>query len=276
MRREYEAAVGRLITNPMALRLFLENEESFLRDYELDDMERESIISMKSQLSAMSLSFAGKRKRNVERPVTRSVALLGEYGQTLMRRYINIFPPSGDYSGEHEALVRFLEEALSSAEGIDNLGLIQNVLRLESMLFHSLRSVIPGEELEHLNDPAPDWTVEADSETVVVVRPGVYYGLFDYNLTDFVQMNDETLSVLEPQQTALIVLRHFGEVTNTIMRVSATVLQALDVFKDGLSVEEAAAILSVQSGSPHDVTLANLKKLVNQLCSQQVLMKVKE
>ncbi len=276
MRREYEAAIGRLITNYTAMALFLSNPGEFFKDYMLDPDERENILSMKGQLSGMCVSFSGKHKRNLKRHIARSVSLMGNYGEILLQRYVNLYPPIGDYFAEHEALVNFFQQALSSVEQIDNLTLVKNVLRLETALFRSLRSVVPGEELEHINDPEPEWAIVVQEGTKLIVRNGVFYGLYEYNLAEIVQLNTDELASLEPQQTALIVLRHFGEVTNTLMRVSPTVLRALDILKRGTTVKAAASVLAEESNTDRDTTLENLMKLARHLCSQQILIEVKE
>lgn len=276
MRREYEAAVGRLITNQTAMALFQNDEDVFLRDYDLDVAERESLLAMKVQLQGMCSVFTGKRARIIERPVTRTLALLGDYGGKLLRRYINLYPPSGDYAVEHQQFVRFVETALSSAEGIENIMLVCNVLRLESSLYMALRSVIPGEGVEHINDPAPSWNIDASKDTLIAVRSGVFFGVYDYNLTNIVQMSADDLAVLKPEPVALIALRRFGEVTNTLIRVSPSVTRALSAIgNDGRSVSEVASLLVSPEDPTFDTTVQNLIGLVRNLSSQQVFVEVK-
>lgn len=275
MRREYEAAIGRLITNHTALALFLRDENAFLHDYDLDENERDNIVATKGQLPGMCASFTGKRKSMIERPVAKTLALLGNYGEILIRRYLNLYPPSGDYTLEHEVFIRFLEEAITSHDGPDNTKLVLDVLKLESALFRALRSIVPGEEIEHINDPEPVWAVQVDSDSKLAVRNGVLYSQYQYNLAEITQMEAKQVARLSPERTALIVLRGFGEVSNTILRVSPTVLQALKEFGTGKSVKDVATALAKQSGSSFEITLDNLIKLANQLCSQQVLIEMK-
>lgn len=275
MRREYEAAIGRLITNHTAMALFMRDHNVFLSDYDLDEAEKASILEMKPQLQGMCVSFSGKRKRILERPVARAVSLMGQYGDMLLRRYINLYPPVGDYTIEHQALVRFIDEALSSAE-IDNIALIADVLHLESALFQALHAVIPGEELEHINDPEPNWEIQASAGTRVAVRNGVIYALYKYNLSGLLQVEISELTSLAAEDTAIIVYRRFGQVTNTLMRVSPTVLKALDAFGCGNTVHEAAILLSQESNASVGTTEGNLIKLVNQLSAQQVLVAAEE
>ncbi len=272
MQREFEAALGRLITNRTAFKLFKYSTDEFLRAYKLDIDERDRLLSIIRELSKLHHSFIEKRKRVLQRPINRTYELLGEYGETLLNRYLDLYPPTDDYLLEREKLFEFFSEALKSGEHIDFSSLAIEVLHAELALFRAFHTNIPGEEFDKINANRPVFDVEVTEQMILTVRKGVYYRNYAYNFVNIVKQTAQDLKELKPEATSLVIYRRFEEGKNTIMRVSSTVILALSEF-DGLrSVGEVAEALHRHSNLSLETTTRNLIGLAKSLCSQQVLV----
>ncbi|XSG76614.1 hypothetical protein ACP8Y2_06325 [Herpetosiphon llansteffanensis] len=262
MQHDFEALLCRLIANPTSYQLFGLQPESLLHQYALSSSEQAQIQLAYPDLADIHQQFTARRQRRMRRPLARTIDLLGELGEQLLKRYLDLYPAPLDASNDLLHLSAFLTESLQVHTDLPQAKLIAAVLDAETAIYRALRTPSDYEAVADYQTP------QITASSVLRCDRTVNFATYAYPLTTILQQQAADLAKLAPQPTHLIIYRRQGQRDIQLMQVNAAVIQALK-YVDGLrSIGQIAEALSSDPASlqrTHDGLVQLFQRLAQAL-----------
>lgn len=237
MQHDFEALLCRLIANPTSYQLFGLQPDLLLSQYQLSTSEQAQLHATYHDLADMHQQFTARRQRRIRRPLARTFDLLGDVGERLLKRYLDVYPAPPDASADLLRLSAFLAEALDS-EDLVWVNLTATVLQAEIAIYRALRT--PSDYEAEVDYQIPPIT----SSSVLRCDRTVNFATYAYPLTNILQQHAGDLQALAPQTTHLIIYRRYGQRDIQIMQVNQAVLQALKYVDGQRSIYQIAEALT--------------------------------